>query len=196
MRTRGLPAFALLFAALLLPQPVPAQSAPQLKLLPESRVWVDGSSNRDDWTVTAPDVDGFVVLAPGQGELRIQQGRFSVPAGKMTGGRGPIMDRLMYNALKSSEHPNIVYELTSATATPNGANKFNLQTRGRVTIGGVAREITGTVEAERLANGNLRFTGKHPLLMSEYGMTPPTAMFGALRTGDQVVVNFDLLVKP
>jgi len=26
-------------------------------------------------------------------------------------------------------------------------------------------------------------------------MKPPTAMFGALRTGDEVVVNFEFLVK-
>jgi polyisoprenoid-binding protein YceI len=196
MRMRNVPVLFLLAAALVLPRPALAQNAPQLKLLPESRVWVDGTSSRDSWTVKAAEVDGFVALAPTPGELRIQRGRFSVPSGTLTGDRGAIMDRLTQNALKSREHPTIVYELASATATPNGANKFNLQTRGRVTIAGVSKEITGAAEAERLPNGTLRFTGKYPLLMSDFGMTPPTAMFGQLRTGDEVVVNYELLVRP
>lgn len=196
MRTRGFLLSILLAVPLLLPTEAPAQSAAQLQLLPESRVWVDGTSNRDDWSVNATEIDGFVALQGSAGEFRIQQGRFSVASGKMQGGRSAIMDRLMHTTLKSNEHPSIVYELVSATATPAGNNKYNLQTRGRLTLAGVAKEIEGAVEAERLANGRIRFTGSHPLLMSDYGMTPPTAMFGALRTGDQVVVNFELLVDP
>jgi polyisoprenoid-binding protein YceI len=196
MRIRALPILFLLIAALVLPRPAVAQNAPRLKLLPESRVWVDGTSSRDSWTATAAKVDGFVALTPARNGLRIQRGRFIVPARTMSGDRGGIMDRLMLNALKSREHPNIVYELASAAATPNGTNNYALRTRGRVTIGGVTREITGTAEAERLPDGTLRFTGKYPLLMSDFGMTPPTAMFGQLRTGDEVVVNFELLVRP
>jgi polyisoprenoid-binding protein YceI len=196
MRTRVFPLATLLIVPLLLPPQAPAQSAAALQLLPESRVWVDGTSNRDDWSVRATEVEGQVSLQGTGGELRIQQGRFSVASGKMQGGRSAIMDRLMHTALKANEHPNIVYELVSAAATPAGDNRYNLQTRGRLTLAGVTREIEGSVEAERLANGHLRFTGSYPLLMSDYGMTPPTAMFGALRTGDEVVVNFELVVDP
>jgi len=32
--------------------------------------------------------------------------------------------------------------------------------------------------------------------MSDYGMQPPTAMFGALRTGDDVTVHFDVAFVP
>jgi polyisoprenoid-binding protein YceI len=185
-------ASAVLLTAVLIPAEVESQAAGQLTLLPESKVWVDGTSNRDNWTVNAAAVEGFVVLQPGNpGSVRVQQGRFQVDAGKMTGGRGAIMDRLMYGALKSDEHPTIRYELIQAEPASGGLN-----TKGRVTIAGVTREIDGTVQAERLPDGRVRFTGSYPLLMSDYGMTAPTAMFGALRTGDEVVVRFELLARP
>jgi len=31
--------------------------------------------------------------------------------------------------------------------------------------------------------------------MTEYKMSPPTAMFGTLKTGDDVVVKFDITYK-
>jgi hypothetical protein len=198
MTRLGLRLLGLVAVPLLLLAPAAdAQTAPQLKLLPESRVAVDGTSNRDDWTVTAAAVDGFVVLQAVAGnQMTITSGRFAVPSGTMAGGRGAIMDRLMHGALKSSDHPQIVYELVSATTTPTGPGKFRLATRGRLSLAGVTKVIEGPAEVERLANGNLRFTGSYPLQMSDYDIAPPTAMFGALRTGDRVVVHFDLQVKP
>jgi polyisoprenoid-binding protein YceI len=182
-------------AALLAPLQAGAQSATPLRLLSESRVWIDGTSSRDDWTVNAESVAGQVVVL-GAGEMRIQGGRFIVESTSLVGGRGPIMDRLMHNALKADEHPEIRYELVSVQPAPAGPGKHRLATRGRVTIAGVTQEIEAPAEVERTANGTLRFTGSYALLMSDFGITPPSAMFGALRTGDRVVVNFELLAGP
>jgi polyisoprenoid-binding protein YceI len=191
------PLLGLLAALLLVSQPAAAQNTARHALLPESRVWVEGTSNREVWSVESRSVEGFVVFAAGSADgSRIQQGRFSLGAASLEGGRGPIMDRLMHGALKSGEHPQIVYELTSTEPTPAGAGKYRLTTGGRTTIAGITREVEGSVEVERLDNGMLRFSGSYPLQMSDYGITPPTAMFGALRTGDRVVVHFDLRVRP
>jgi polyisoprenoid-binding protein YceI len=195
MTRTGFSLLALVCAALLVPQTTLAQAAGQLKLLPESRVWIEGTSNRDNWTVNATQMDGFVALQPAGNALRAATGRFSVASASLEGGRGPIMDRLMHGALKSGEHPNIVYELVSLDPIPAGAGKHRLNTRGRVTLAGVTKEIEAPAEVERVG-GNLRFTGNYPLQMSDYGIQAPTAMFGALRTGDRVVIHFELLVKP
>jgi polyisoprenoid-binding protein YceI len=177
--------------------PAHGQTATSLSLLPESRVWVDGTSTRDDWTVNAAEVSGSVSLAdPASGEIRVQAGRFEVPAAKLQGGRSAIMDRLMHGALKAGEHPTITYQFVSGSTTPAGANRYNIATKGLLTLAGVTKEIDGAVVAERLANGTIRFTGSYPLLMTDYEITPPTAMLGALRTGDRVVVNFELLARP
>lgn len=181
--------------ALLLPLVVQAQGR-RLELLPASRVWVDGTSNKNDWTVKATQLSGFVLLNAKGDALDVQGGSFTVDARHMVSEHGVIMDRLMANALKSGEHPSITYELSSATVMESAARSYAVATRGRVTIAGTARDVEQTVQAERQANGTVRFTGSQPLLMSDFGITPPTAMFGALRTGNKVVVHFELVVKP
>jgi polyisoprenoid-binding protein YceI len=114
----------------------------------------------------------------------------------MVSTEGVIMDRLMHGALKASAHPNIVYELGGPVTIESGPGPSNLATVGHVTIAGVTKDVAQDVTVERLGNGTLRFTGSTPVLLSDFGMTPPTAMFGALRTGNRVVVHFELFVKP
>jgi hypothetical protein len=35
-----------------------------------------------------------------------------------------------------------------------------------------------------------------PILMTDYGVKPPTALLGTLRTGNRVLVKFELFVGP
>jgi hypothetical protein len=190
-------AAAILFAAaFLLAGPLNAQQSQRLELLSDSRVWVDGTSNREDWTVEAREVRGYVVPGSGQGALHVREAGFTVPAAKMVSRHGVIMDRLMHGALKASAHPEIRYELARAEAVPAAPGTHTVATAGSVTIAGVTRDVEQPVVAERLADGRIRFTGSTPILLSDFGMTPPTAMFGALRTGNRVVVHFELFVRP
>jgi polyisoprenoid-binding protein YceI len=187
-------AAALLAAAACIPAPPLAAQQERAELLPESRVRVDGTSNRDDWSVHAAELRGHVVLEPAGAGVRLRQGGFTVPARRLVSD-DVIMDRLMWGALKAGAHPEIVYEFAGDATVPAGVGPHAVATRGTVTIAGVTRQVVQDVRAERLADGRLRFTGSHPLLMSDFGMTPPTAMFGALRTGNRVVVHFDLVVR-
>ena len=52
------------------------------------------------------------------------------------------------------------------------------------------------VEGRRLPDGQFRLTGSLPLLMTDFGIDPPKAMPGTLKTGDRVVVHFDVVVAP
>ena len=173
---------------------IPTAAAAQQALRPASRLWIEGTSNKNDWRVDAAGVEGSATLRSGPaGALSIAGGRLTVAAGEMKSGRSVIMDRLMYEALKTTEHPTIVYELASAAVGPWNGGRAQVATKGRLTIAGVTKDIEATVQAERLPNGRIRFTGSYPLRMSDFDVTPPTAMFGALRTGDAVVVHFELV---
>jgi hypothetical protein len=41
----------------------------------------------------------------------------------------------------------------------------------------------------------LHITGSYDLDMTEYGLKPPTLMFGRIKVGKTVKVNYDLLLK-
>jgi hypothetical protein len=81
---------------------VHAQQGHRSELLVESRVWVDGTSNREDWTVDATELRGYVVLEPAGASWAIREGRFTVTARRMISKHGVIMDRLMHGALRAN----------------------------------------------------------------------------------------------
>lgn len=162
-----------------------------------SKLWVDGTSSKSDFTVHAADVTGSFEVAGSGAEASPASGRISVESKKIESGKSTIMDRLMHEALMVEEHATITYELTSAEPGEASADgSMTLNTTGKLTLTGTTRDVEMAVKAARAADGTIRFTGSHPLKMSDYGMTPPTAMFGALRTGDDVTIHFDIVAAP
>ena len=173
--------------ALLCSTSVIAQNA-TLTLGPESTLWIDGTSNKSDWTVTATDVAGTLELD----ESGIpSQATVTVAADKIESNKSKIMDRLMYRALKSDAHPVITYTLKAARTAGEGSD--SLSTEGEVRVAGITKGAVMNVEWQLLDDGAVRVHGTHPMKMTDHGMKPPTAMFGALHTANEVVVHFDVV---
>jgi polyisoprenoid-binding protein YceI len=107
------------------------------------------------------------------------------------------MDELMKKALKEGDAPEVRYILGSFEATPATAkDSFVVHTVGTLRIAGKENTVKMDVQAERLPDGTLRATSEMPILMTDYGVKPPTALLGTLRTGNKVTVKFELLVGP
>jgi len=45
-----------------------------------------------------------------------------------------------------------------------------------------------------LPNGDIEFSGTKKLRMTDYKVDPPTAMLGALTTGDEVILQFKVVL--
>ena len=180
--------------AVLLVVPTSAQTTNYV-IAPESSIHVDGTSNQTpEWTVYATEIHGMVTLDE---EGSIDSVRLVVPSKMMKSKKSPIMDRGMYSALKANDYPEVVYELASVSdMTMADDSTFSLTTTGNLTIATETKEITVPVEGVSKENGIIHFSGTHALLMTEYGLKPPSLMFGAYRTGDELVVNFDLIAIP
>ncbi len=174
----------LALAAFASPETVRAQT---LALSPESSVWIDGTSNRSDWTVRANEMTGAIQMGDAMAPDSLA---FTVAAGQIKGDKGTIMNRKITNALKSREHPEIVYRLTGAAVSEADAGM--LLAEGQLTIAGVTKPIEMEVTAEQLEDGAVRYMGMTPILFTDYGMRPPSALAGALRTGNEVTVHFDV----
>lgn len=187
-----------LLPAILLLLAVPAvQAQTTLVLDPEATtIRIDGESNKDAWSVATTEISGTVTLGGAAEAPTIEGARVVVPAAMIKSGKSTIMDRLMYETLQVTEHPEIVYELVEATVAGAEGTTFRLETRGRLTLAGTTREIAMPVEVTRLPGGRLRLTGTHTLLMTDYGLKPPVAMFGALRTADEVTAHIEAVAAP
>ena len=60
-------------------------------------------------------------------------------------------------------------------------------------IAGVEREVALDAEDQR-RDAALVVTGSLPLLMTDYGIKPPTAMLGMLKTDPKVTVSFETVL--
>ena len=165
--------------------------AQTLSIQPDSKLWIEGTSTKSDWSVQASEIKAEMAI---DGES-IEGVKVTVPSKKIVSNKSTIMDRLMHDALKVTEHPEISYELGENVAGI-GEVMFSVKTSGKLTLAGVTKAVEFTVQGQRLDGGKIRLKGTMPLKMSEYGITPPTAMFGALRTGDDVTVHFEVVVAP
>jgi polyisoprenoid-binding protein YceI len=79
---------------------------------------------------------------------------------------------------------------------PGTSDSFTVKSVGTLTIAGTEKTVNMDVTASKLPDGSIRAEGELPLLMTDFGVKPPTAMFGTLRTDNKITVKFSLLVGP
>ncbi len=172
----------LLFLLLLLvPALVVAQST-RLAFQPASKMWVDGTSTLHDWTVEVQKVEG-ALFASG---ASIDSVRFQVPVNSLKSGKGG-MDSKMYEALKAERHPIITVSAGAVSLNAQGVGTAN----ARVTIGGFTKTMPVQVTA-RTAGAQTSYTGAITFKMTDFRLSPPTAMMGTIKAGDTVTLRFDL----
>ncbi|GIV61163.1 MAG: hypothetical protein KatS3mg044_0029 [Rhodothermaceae bacterium] len=183
---------------LTLPLGVQAQDVVVLTVQPESRLWVEGTSNKKkDWKAEAGSLSGQIEIQGSALTPVLTGARFTIPAADLEGDASMgkfVMQRLMREALKVNEHPEITYELVSATPVEDTPN--TLRTTGRLTLAGVTREIVMDVAWEALEGGRFRFTGSHPISMPDYDIDPPSVRTLGYHVGPDVTVHFDLVLGP
>ena len=178
-----------------------AQETARVAVSPESKLWIEGTSNLHGWSCKATTLDAAVELdaaavaqvtvAPPKALKKVQ---VKVPVKSIKCGHGGMDDNL-YKALKADESPDISYIMATFEAAPGEAkDSFTLHTIGTLTIAGKENKVSMDVLATRLADGTVKATGVVPIKMTDFGIKPPTAIFGRLKTGDEVKVNFELSV--
>lgn len=200
MKTRYLTSLALT-AMFAIAGSMHAQSV-RLAVGADSKLWIEGGSNLHDWTCRASsidaaiDVDGAFLKTPVATPSLLKKVEVKVPVRNLKCGHGG-MDNNLYKALKADDTPEISYIVATFDVVPGASNdSFTVKTVGALKIAGAEKSVSMDVNATRLADGSIRADGELPLLMTDFGVKPPTAMLGTLRTSNKVTVKFSLLVGP
>jgi YceI-like protein len=188
------PARAQLFASMAEPAPL------RLAVRGDSKLWLEGSSNVRDWRCDATSLDASVDLdntaaygSDAAAVMHLRHVQVRVPAHSLTCGRGQ-MDRIMYRALHADDEPDCRQIIGRFDVVARNLRDRELVMQGTLRVAGRERPVRLPIEVERLADGTLRARGALPILMTDYGITPPTVFFGVLRTENRIVVKFDLLL--
>jgi polyisoprenoid-binding protein YceI len=160
-----------------------------------ARVSLDGTSNIHAYTASTKNVRVAAIDVAGapEGDLLdyvLKPGALKgfdviVAAASLSSPKDGL-DKNMHKALKVAQHAEITFRLRSLVG--EGAN---YKAVGVLTIAGVDKEATLNLQVRR-KDATLAITGTTELLMTDFGIQPPKAMMGMLKTDPQVRIRIEL----
>ncbi len=152
------------------------------RIASDSQLTIDGTSTVHSWTVSANKMEGSLSLQNGSPTAI----NFEVPVAEIRSERGATMDKKMHAALKKEEHPKVSFVLEQIKNTSVLV--------GVLAIAGI--EKTVEIDAEIETDGSvMKIKGEQKIILQDFEMEPPTAMFGQIIVGDEVSVKFDLVFE-
>jgi YceI-like domain len=193
--------FSIGFAGSLFPQDKPTI---EYVTLPQSRIWIDGSSTVNEFSCSTHDVSGIGYLGAKKAadslNTKNDSASVNITVIVKTFDCGiEAMNDDMYNAMKYKNHPEIQYKLLNARIVdkPDSSNtdKLVLDTYGELTIAGITNKIDIMINVSSVKDGIYHLIGSKPLSMHDFDITPPSHFFGIIKAHDQLVVHFDLYAK-
>jgi polyisoprenoid-binding protein YceI len=193
--------FAFAFAAVFLA--LATRGSAQFAVSPAGSLRIEGDSSLHKWSSTATVVEMDFQLADGAPRSlseaikasKIKSMEVKIPVASLKSGDSGL-DKNMRKAMNDGKFPDVLYRLERYTLTKGaGDGVMAAKTSGRLTIAGRTKLVTIDVEF-RLGPDGAAVKGAYPLVMSDYGIKPPTLMLGTIKVRDPVTIRFDLLLKP
>lgn len=157
----------------------------QIKLNTEkSTMQVTGTSSLHDWEMDVNEFDVKGTITDSQ----VQNLEVTVIAKSMKSGKS-IMDSKAYDAVQADDFPEIKF--TARSLQINGAA---ISGKASLEIAGNAQEVDFSAKIISKTGNEMRLQGQVPLKMTDFNIDPPTAMFGTLKTGDEVTIIYDISI--
>ena len=180
-----------------------AQSVAELAVGNDSRVWIEGTTNINSWSCSATAVDATIAVDVAFKEdpdfpRYLKKVQVKVPVSALKCGHAQE-ERSLRRALKADDATGATYITATFEAVRDGsdvADALTVSTVGALAMAGRENAVKMDVGTARLADGTIEARGAVPILMSDFGIEPPTALFGALRASNRVVVKFAMRLGP
>lgn len=156
-----------------------------------SKIIVEGTSNLHDWELVAQNLSSELDLIEGEKTVSdIRNVSFTMKAENLQSDNS-IMNKKTQNALKTNKYNTIQFSPTNIVNIKSSGNNFTGIARGELKIAGKQRPVEVNFKGRKTGK-SITIMGEKELKMSDYGIDPPTAMLGTLKTGDLVSVRFVL----
>ncbi|MFM8472241.1 MAG: YceI family protein [Candidatus Kapaibacterium sp.] len=107
------------------------------------------------------------------------------------------MNSDLCDALKASRYPYIVVELQQIRLRPGATDAasnewFDVVAMATLTITDVCKPIVMDVRGIRLSADRYRFVCSKNVRMTDFNVSPPTALFGLIKVNDDIRINLDI----
>ncbi len=161
-------------------------------LTKEYAVTIKGTSNLHNWSEKVENVSGDGAVSwNSDGTFDLTSVHIKMNVHSIKSDKGSIMNNNTYKALKADEHPEIIFTLTSPIkGVILKSNERKLSAKGNLSIAGVTKAVDIEVIVFISEKSKLSFEGAKTIKMTDYGINPPTALLGTLKTGNEIVIDF------
>ncbi|MFO7940283.1 MAG: YceI family protein [Bacteroidales bacterium] len=158
----------------------------------KSKLEIQGTSSIHDWEMLVEDYQLEAYLTTEEGNTKINRVSFSCKVEDISAD-SRIMDGKAHDALKEDDHPRITFSIKENASLQIEDGKTYI--KGSITIAGVTRKIQFPVSIHVISDSTFQVKGNLSLKMTDYNVTPPKAMMGALETGDEVTIDINLVLE-
>jgi polyisoprenoid-binding protein YceI len=148
---------------------------------------VVGTSSLHDWESEVENVSGSGDFTLENGEVKEIKNLNIVFKSKSIESGKSKMNSITYDALMADKFPNITFKLNSVEKISGN----QITASGNLTIAKQTKPVTvkGVVQVEGNA---ITITGNKQIDMTQFGIEPPTAMFGTIKVGKDVNVLYTI----
>lgn len=153
---------------------------------------VSGTSTLHNWNMrsTKGECNAIFVLNNAGMLTGVSSLNFSTPVYALKSEHA-AMDRNAYSALKADKNPVITYHLASANIMPDGS----IQCLGQLIMAGVTQNEVLIATAKVNSDRSIVVSCTKKISMTDFNVTPPSLMLGAIKTGNEITLQFSLPLK-
>lgn len=178
-----------------------AQETMKLQLEPGTELSISGTSTVHEFACKTSRIDATLVVDRGYTKdltkvaRPIVSVRVEIPAKSLDCGNGK-MNNNMYGTLNADKNPMITYVLSGYDIQNATTSGFGAKTTGVLTISGKEKTISMDVKADRVDDTKATAKGEQSILLTDFGIKPPSFMFGTLKVGNEIKIKFNLKAGP
>lgn len=161
-----------------------------------TNITVEGTSTLHDWDMktSSAAVNAAFNFDNSGKPVAVQNISFTLNAQSLKSGKS-AMDDNAYKALKTSTHKEIKFAATGGTITHTGGSNYVVKAVGVMTVAGKPVNTDLVANCILQSDGSIKCTGAKAIKMSAYGVKAPSFMMGTIKTGDEITINFNSILK-
>lgn len=162
------------------------------------KITVLGTSNIHDWDLNSDKGScNMTVQLDASGNLSgVSNLAFTLPVNTLKSKHGSQMDNNAYKAMNAGTYPNVTFKSSSVTVKPVSAGNYTLTAPGKLSISSGSRDVTLSGSCKLNSDKSLTITGSYKLKTTDYNVKPISIMLGAIKTGPDVTIQYNLTAKP
>jgi hypothetical protein len=155
-------------------------------------VSIHGKFSIHNWSETVQKVSGELIgTVHEDGTADIRSIRMVMEVRSIKSDMGPVMENKTYKALKAGADPEITFLLTTPfTIGRLAAGQRLISLNGSLTLAGMTRPVKMVIRSFKASQATLSIEGEQHINMTDFGVKPPSALFGTMKADPAITINF------